>query len=63
MNELLPIQSSITPEKAKKILRDHGMNVTNEQAEIILKFFSSLVQSTQHANSRSLHKSKHRRTG
>lgn len=59
MNFPATIQTKITPEKAQKILQDNGMQVNLDQAKSILEFLLILAQSTQHANSRSVHPGKH----
>jgi hypothetical protein len=58
----------IQPEKAIEILREHGMDVTVEQAKLILDFFCklaniALTQSLENEDSRFIHPRKHGRTG
>lgn len=61
MNFSAPIQTTFTPEKIQKLLAERGRHVTLEQAKATLEFFIKLAQSTQHANSRSIHPGEHRR--
>lgn len=61
MNFHAPIKTTFTPEKIQKLLADRGKHVTLEQAKGVLEYFIKLAQSTQHADSRSIHPRKHRR--
>lgn len=62
MNQHTAIQNKWTPEKAQKLLRDHGMEVTLDQAMGILQFLFKLAESTQgHEDSIPLRPGQHRR--
>lgn len=63
MNLPATIQTTITPEKAQRILQDNGMQVSLEQAKSILEFLVIFAKASQQTNadSRPLHKSIHRR--
>ena len=53
--------SSITKEKAQKILAENGMHVNDDQAGDILKLLSTLATSTlKNERKLSIHKGKHR---
>lgn len=56
--------SSITPEKAQKILRDNGLQCTLQEAAGILEFLIKLAQTSichDEENSIPIHQGKHRR--
>jgi hypothetical protein len=62
MNFSPNIATSITPAKAQKLLAEHGMLVSLEQAAVILEFLLKLATSTQtHEVSHSIHPRQHRR--
>jgi hypothetical protein len=59
---------NIQPEKAIEILGKHGVDVTVEQAKLILEFFCklaniALTQSLENENCGFIHSSEHGRTG
>lgn len=54
------IQPKMTPEEAQKFLQDRGMQVSIDQAKIVIESLTIFAKSTPHAKvSRPIHKGKH----
>ncbi|WP_461789646.1 hypothetical protein [Pedobacter sp.] len=69
MHDIIPVKKTITAEKAQKVLTEEGLEVSLEEAKLILEFLRILAKIVvkhylvNHEQSRSIREGEYRRTG